>query len=209
MTVLNEKNVPHDIQYIDLSNKPDWFLAISPTGKVPVVETPEGHLLFESAVINEYLDETHPPHFLKGTPWERAQERMWLDFVSGMYGEVYRTYTADDEAAFYDALGAARAKLAKLEAVVVGPLFRGQEFGLVDATAAPLFTRLSWIERLVPEMGAFDELPKTHAWGETLLARPSVQNSVLPDIFELFVASLQRSGAWLSTRVGRTAIQDG
>lgn len=200
--MLNEKDVAYEIEFIDLGNKPDWFLEISPTGKVPVVQTPEGHVLFESAVINEYLDEMHPPHFLDGTPLERAQERMWLDFVSGIYGEVYGAYTAANQEVFEAAIEAVRAKLTKLEPVVAGPFFGGEQFGLVDATAAPIFTRLSWVRRLADEPDPFDGLPSVRAWSETLLARPSVQNSVLPDIFDIFKTSLSRNEAWLSTQVG-------
>ena len=54
--VLLEKEAPFDITYIDLSNPPDWFKAISPMGKVPVLKV-DDTVLFESAVIMEYLDE--------------------------------------------------------------------------------------------------------------------------------------------------------
>ncbi len=97
MTVLNEKEIPYEIEYIDLSNKPDWFLALSPTGKVPVILTPEGHRLFESAVINEYLDEMHAPHVMPSTPLGRAQDRMWQELIVGMYGDVYQLYSAADD----------------------------------------------------------------------------------------------------------------
>jgi glutathione S-transferase len=54
-----EKNIPHDRTYIDLANKPEWFLTISPLGKVPLLKV-AGEILFESAVICEYLDEISP-----------------------------------------------------------------------------------------------------------------------------------------------------
>src|ERR1700730_17258211 len=56
---LTEKAVPFDRVYIDLANKPDWFLAISPLGKVPLLQVDNG-VIFESAVILEYLEETQP-----------------------------------------------------------------------------------------------------------------------------------------------------
>lgn len=90
--VLNEKDVPYEIDYIDLGNKPDWFLAISPTGKVPVVQTPDGVNLFESAVINEYLDEMHEPRLLPAAPLDRAQDRMWRDFMADLYGPTFMLY---------------------------------------------------------------------------------------------------------------------
>ena len=54
---LTEKGVPFERIDIDLANKPDWFLKISPLGKTPVLLVGE-HAIFESAVILEYLEET-------------------------------------------------------------------------------------------------------------------------------------------------------
>lgn len=47
---LGEKGVPFDRNYVDLANKPDWFKAISPLGKTPVLLVGE-RPVFESAVI--------------------------------------------------------------------------------------------------------------------------------------------------------------
>ena len=201
MTVLNEKRVPYEIEYIDLSNKPDWFLEISPTGKVPVVQTPDGHVLFESAVINEYLDEMHPPHLLRGTPLERAQDRMWLDFVTGMYGPVYNAFSDVSQEQYKDAIHTIATRLTKLEPVIAGPYFSGETFGLVDASVAPVFTRLSWIGRLAGEPDPFDGLPIVKAWSVAILTRSSVQESVLPDIFDIFKNSITRNESWLSTQI--------
>ena len=58
---LAEKGVPFERIDIDLANKPEWFLKISPLGKVPVlvVATERGEVaLFESNVICEYIEET-------------------------------------------------------------------------------------------------------------------------------------------------------
>ena len=54
---LSEKGVNFERTYIDLANKPDWFLAISPLGKTPVLLADDVPI-FESAVILEYLEET-------------------------------------------------------------------------------------------------------------------------------------------------------
>ena len=57
--VLAEKDVPFERINVDLANKPDWFKAISPTGKVPLLKVGD-EVLFESSAIVEYLEETHP-----------------------------------------------------------------------------------------------------------------------------------------------------
>jgi nitrite reductase/ring-hydroxylating ferredoxin subunit len=56
---LSEKSVPFDRVYIDLSDKPDWFLELSPLGKTPVLKY-GNNAIFESAVILEFLEETQP-----------------------------------------------------------------------------------------------------------------------------------------------------
>ena len=61
--VLSEKSTPHDLCYINLADRPDWFHAISPLGKVPLLQVGDT-VISESAVICKYLDEITPgsPH---------------------------------------------------------------------------------------------------------------------------------------------------
>jgi glutathione S-transferase len=80
-TMLREKNVPFERRSVDLANKPDWFLAISPRGKVPVLLA-DGVALFESAAICESLDETHPPRLVPADPFERARQRAWVEVAT-------------------------------------------------------------------------------------------------------------------------------
>ncbi|HVK69280.1 MAG TPA: glutathione S-transferase family protein, partial [Polyangium sp.] len=82
--VLAEKGVAFERIDIDLSNKPDWFLAISPLGKVPLLrvrdESGKEAVLFESIAICEYLEETQPgPKLHPEDPIERARDRAWFD----------------------------------------------------------------------------------------------------------------------------------
>ena len=59
--LLEAKQIPYQIDYISLSDKPDWFLELSPTGQVPVLVTEGGTPLFESDAIAEYLDDISAP----------------------------------------------------------------------------------------------------------------------------------------------------
>ena len=203
--MLNEKGVPYDIQYIDLRNKPDWFLEMSPTGKVPVVQTPDGVNLFESAVINEYLDEMHAPHLFPAEPLARARDRMWRDFIAQLYGPTFMLYSAKDEEAARAQLQTLQEKLPHFEEAVIGPHFWGERFSVVDVAAAPMLMRLTWVEELAPDFSALAALPKLAAWRDTLLERPSVQNSVLPEIRTLFAQSVGRYDGWLAQRLPEPA----
>lgn len=201
MAVLNEKQVSYDITYIDLRNKPDWFLEMSPTGKVPVLQTPDEEVLFESAVINEYLDEVHEPHFMPENPLERARSRMWVEFTSYLFGDVYRLYTAADEGSARNHAAAAKTRLEKMAAAWVGPLFRGEQFSLVDAAVAPAIMRLDWVAQLDPSLDVFAGNDDLIAWRDSLLTRDSVKDSVLPNIFEIFVDSMKGTDRYLTTKL--------
>src|SRR5665647_61511 len=78
---LTEKGVPFERVDIDLADKPDWFLGISPLGKTPVLLVGEVPI-FESAVILEYLEETQPGPLHPADPLRRAEHRGWIEFGS-------------------------------------------------------------------------------------------------------------------------------
>src|SRR5258705_11695040 len=140
---LTEKGVPFERIDIDLANKSDWFLKISPLGKVPVllVETEDGELaLFESNVICEYIEETqagaklHPHNALK-----RAQHRAWMEFGSTILSELWGLETTGDPAVFESKRQAVAAKFARVEeALGGGPYFARVKFVLVGAAVAPI-----------------------------------------------------------------------
>jgi glutathione S-transferase len=177
---LNEKSIPFDITYIDLAAKPDWFLEISPSGKVPVLVVDEDTALFESAVISEYIDEVTPGTLHPTDPLTKAVHRGWIEFASALAGEVYRMMVATDEDACRAAAADAHDRLSKLESRLgEGPFYAGEAFSMVDAGIAPMMQRLTWMEG-IRDLGVFSDLPRASAWRDALVSRPSVQASVLP-----------------------------
>src|ERR1044072_8051170 len=78
---LTEKGVPFERIDIDLANKPEWFLAISPLGQTPVLQVGDT-AIFESAVILEYLEETQPKPLHPADPLRRAEHRSLIEFGS-------------------------------------------------------------------------------------------------------------------------------
>ena len=178
--VLAEKGIAFDRIDIDLNNKPDWFLAISPRGKVPLLKVGDD-VLFESAAIVEYLDETYAPRLHPENPVMRARHRAWMDFGSAILSDIWKIETATDEQAFDAAVAALKEKFARVEAELGdGPYFAGQDFTIVDAVFAPAFRYFDVFDELA-ELGIFDGLPKVKKWREALAARPSVRNAVVPD----------------------------
>src|ERR1700738_722602 len=96
---LTEKGVSFERIDIDLANKPDWFLAISPLGKTPVRQVGET-AIFESAVILEYLEETQPKPLHPADALARAEHRGWIEFGSALFNDTAVFYAAADEATF-------------------------------------------------------------------------------------------------------------
>src|SRR4030088_1493593 len=95
---LSEKGVAFERIDIDLSNKPDWFLAISPLGKTPVLQVGDVPI-FESAVILEYLEETAPKPLHPADPLRRAEHRGWIEFGSTVLNDIAGFYEAAGDAA--------------------------------------------------------------------------------------------------------------
>ena len=196
---LTEKGVEFERIDIDLANKPDWFLKISPLGKVPVllVETADGEAaLFESNVICEYIEDTqggaklHPQD-----PLQRAQHRAWMEFGSTILSELWGLETTGDPAVFETKRKAVAAKLAQVEKTLgAGPFFAGKDFSLVDAVFAPIFRYFDVFD-VVIDLSVFADTPKVRAWRKALAQRQSVRTAVGPDYPQLLHAFLVRHDA--------------
>jgi glutathione S-transferase len=192
---LQEKGLPYEIEYIDLNNKPEWFVQLSPLGKVPILIV-EDTVIFESTIINEYLDETAPGRKLQPSdPLRRAHNRAWIEFTSTILVTRNHMQHAKTEQETRKLAAVVNAQLARLEEQLDnGPFFNGNGFSLVDAAAAPLFQRLTWLLELAPDLGVLDDLPKVTAWSEALLQRESVKRSTVADIRERYLGYLQGNG---------------
>lgn len=174
---LEEKGVPYERIDIDLSDKPQWFLDVSPLGKTPVLLV-DGTPVFESAVICDYLDETIAPRLHPADPLARAQHRGWIEFASATLNAIGNLYSAADEQAYARAVAALRARFETVEQHLSGgPYFGGARFSLVDAAFAPAFR---YVEVFGDAVGLqlFDRVPKVAAWHAALAQRESVQRAV-------------------------------
>lgn len=200
--VLAEKGIACERRYIDLAAKPDWFRAISPLGKVPLLLVRDRNgketVIFESAVICEYLEETltrvrlHPQD-----PLERAKHRGWIEFSSSILVDIWGVETATDADAYQKARQALIEKFVRIETTLVaGPYFAGEMFSMVDAVFGPIFRYFDVFDAMV-EMGVFAQTPKTRAWRKALMQRPSVANVVPTDYADRLRAFLAERRAYL------------
>lgn len=199
--VLAEKSVPFERRWVDLSDKPGWFLAISPLGKTPVLLA-DGQPLFESAVICEYLDETLDPPLHPADALQRARARGWMEFGSAVLNTIAAYYNAADAAGLAARGTELRERLAQVEAVLHpgGPWFAGERFGMVDAVFAPVLRYFEVFERL-GEPTLFDGLPRLQRWRAQLAQRPSVQEAAVHDYAQRLERFLRARCSELSRRI--------
>lgn len=210
--VATEKGVAFERILIDLTAKPDWFLSISPTGKVPLLrvteETGSEHILFESAAICEYLDETSPSPMLPTDPIARARARAWVEFASGTLADIAGFYAAPDANAFGAKHEALRRRFAQAEAALTGPWFGSDRFGLVDAAFGPVFRYLDALEALAGVKLA-EGLAKVAEWRAVLAERPSVAGAGAPDYPGRLATFLRARNSHLSGIMAARAAADG
>ena len=195
---LRAKGVAYEITYIDLQNKPDWFLKISPHGKVPVLIV-DGQPLFESNAISEFLDEVVQPRLHPEDPLKRARHRAWMDFLPDFSRALRTIYYATSDEEQRKGVTTAPKQLAKLEAALAergndGPYFSGDRLCLVDTAYAPFLQRFALVEARL-KTGLLKDFPKVRAWSDALMANDVVKGSVVPHFMSEFRVALRRHNA--------------
>jgi len=184
--LLEVKNISYEVEYINLRDKPQWFLDISPNGQVPVLITDSGITLFESDAIVEYLDEVSSPIEVDVLPEQRAIDRAW----SYMATKNYLTQCSTMRSADQDALTKRSENLRKIfaraeSALGKGPFFKGETISNVDIAWLPLLHRAN----IILEHTGYDLLadyPKVQAWQKTIMKTDIVEKSVSDDFEDKF-----------------------
>jgi glutathione S-transferase len=188
---LLEKGLDFVLTEIDLFDRPAWFRDISPYGKVPVLRH-EGATVYESAIINQYLDERFPsPPLLPATPAVRAQARIWMDYCETRF--LVATHKLMSEAGDPTRRADNVAKLTEvlrfiehegLRKLGAGPYFMGEQVSLVDLQFSPFFERFGTYERLGGAAWP-DDCTRLHAWFEAMKLRASYRATARPVEYHL------------------------
>jgi glutathione S-transferase len=183
---LLEKGLAFGLTEIDLFNRPAWFREISPYGKVPVLRH-AGATVYESAIINQYLDEAFPlPPLLPATPALRAQARIWMDYCETRF--LVATHKLMSEAGDMTRRADNIARLSEvlrfiehegLRKLSDGPYFFGERVSLADLQFAPFFERFGTYEQLGGATWPGD-CTRLRAWFEAMQARASYQATARP-----------------------------
>ena len=178
--VLYEKGIDFEVHEVDLGNKSEEFLSVSPYGKVPVLSV-DGTSLYESNIVNEYLDEVHEaPRLMPESPEERALTRSWMCFADDYFFPfIFRIRMGAQRGFSEEQIQEAREKLqdalSRLEHRLEGREHLMGEYTLADIAHAGNFHRL----RELGERGevALQRYPNVTAWMERVESRESYMAS--------------------------------
>jgi stringent starvation protein A len=174
--VLFEKGMDFEIRDVDLFNKPEDISVMNPYGQVPIL-VERDLILYESNIINEYIDERFPhPQLMPADPVQRARARLLLlNFERELFVHV-ETLEKQEAKKIEKARVLVRDRLAQLAPVVTKNKFMlGEDFSMIDVALAPLLWRLDFYGI---------DLPKTAApvqkYAERIFSRPAFFEALTP-----------------------------
>jgi len=196
--VLMYKGVEFDVEYIELSSPPDWFLQVSPLKKVPILMVDDG-VLFDSIAINEYLEEKYPHKLFSIDLFEKANQRAWVQFINSLTWSVFHLSVKETKAQYDDVLTDLHKKLDELENGIVGETyFSGNTLSLVDVALAPLLLRLQYIEDIHAGIFQPERHKKIMGLRNYLLSQSLVTDSVVDNFSELYYSLLGKRKGYIS-----------
>jgi len=196
---LQYKGVDYDIEYIDLGNPPVWFLAISPLKKVPILIV-DDTVIFESAVINEYIDEAYPPTLQPEDLLLKSKNRSWVEFSNNISLYTFQLTIKEEKIDFERVLEELLDDFDRIEEYLwTEPFFNGKQFSLVDASYAPILQRLNYLEQIYKPIIGKDRYPRLTNWKNNLLSLEAVKESTVAEIQNLYYQLLWTRQGYISS----------
>lgn len=212
LILLKEKNIKYQLIEIDLDHKPEWFTQVSPYGKVPLLKH-QNHYLYESSVINEYLEEVFTDtSFFAHDPLIRASMRIWITYCNSEFVPVYYKLLLSQEKDKYPAL---RETLINALYFIEregfgkfgqnGDFFFGAQLSLVDITFYPFFERFVTNE-YYRDTKIPDDCTRIRNWIRAMRERSSVKATA--NTPEFYIQRYAKYAAGETTRLGAKKILD-
>ncbi|AUB42398.1 GST, glutathione S-transferase [Nostoc flagelliforme CCNUN1] len=185
--VLLEKGIDFTPIEIDLQNKPDGYTQISHYGKVPAIKHGDVEI-YESAIINEYLDEVFPePPLLPRDPAAKAIARIWIDYANTRLVPAFNKFLRGKDSQEQEQ---GRREFTEVllyieqEGLGKGDYLLGDQFSLVDISFYPWFERLPLLEHF-RKFTLPAETPRLQTWWNLVGDRSSIQAVANPVDFYL------------------------
>ncbi|CAD8105013.1 unnamed protein product [Paramecium sonneborni] len=184
IAALNHLKIPYEIKYIDLQNKPDWFVKASPLEKVPILFVDET-VLFKSLVILDYINTLSVQSLLPNDNLQRALNRARAEFSGEIIGTFWNVFSAKTEDSFKNNLADLKWYFEKLEGWLQQSKFIfSNELTLADFAYAPIFTLLSALKPQL-KFNLFEGFPRLQEYNENILSLPGVQQSKVENYDQL------------------------
>ena len=196
-TLLLEKNISYNKEFIDLSNKPSWFVETSPLGKIPVLLV-EDRPLFESLAILEYLEATYTENILHPkNQFVLAWHRGWMEFSNTLLSLTFGLVFADNAQTIADKQQELKNKLTLFaKQLKYQPYFNGDFFSILDITMASAMQPLLFLSEKF-NLNLFENLDNLLQYANNLLNRPSFAKSLPENYSQIFENFLKRKNSFL------------
>lgn len=197
ITTLLYQGIEYKITFIDINDPPQWFDEVSPTAQVPILRVDNNIVIFESTVINEFLNDIGNRNMIPDEPLQRAAHRSWTQFCSAILGDIFNLIGAKNQEAFEDIEYDILDKLDKLEAVKTHSTYFGDNLNLIDTIYAALFMRLNLLKP-AHDMLDISRYPKLTAWSQQLLDLECVKKSVVPELPQIYISMVKMREGYIS-----------
>lgn len=193
--ILSAKEIPHDVVYVNLRDKPEWYVSKYPAGKVPAVLVNDV-FISESLIITDFLDEYFPSRKLHNSdPIQKAKDRLVVDSFSQVMSHLYKCFTTPTLTEslltpVFDSLDKFEKELSSRDT----PFFFGPCPGMVDYMMWPWFERIPMLKVLGGDSFAVpkDRFPKLISWSLEMLKDPAVQTwAISPENHAKFMKTHQ------------------
>uniref|UniRef100_A0A914VJ92 Glutathione-dependent dehydroascorbate reductase n=1 Tax=Plectus sambesii TaxID=2011161 RepID=A0A914VJ92_9BILA len=192
---ISKKKLPVEVIDVNLMEKPDWFVQRNPLGKVPMIEH-DGKVVYESLIVNEYLDELFPETAILPTdPYERAQQKILVERLSSVTG-VFFAFMMNKDGDYTQAIESMEKALENAECLLVDEFYGDKTTGYADIDVWPIFERFPIIT-LNPKFGVKKipgiKYPKVSTYIKRMKKQPEIQAVMKPvELHENFFKS-----AWI------------
>jgi len=186
---LEEKGLPYTRKLVNVRNQSerDWYVSnINPLGKVPSIrDLSDGTVLYESEIVNEYLDQKfvgQGPSLMPSDAAGCAAVRLWNHHLNSKLAPAHFTFLMNkDPDTEGDKRKALEEALQYYEDQLVGPYLVGELFTLADVNALPFFERLVFSCERFKGFKIPKGMKRLRAWLDRAMGRPSFLATKRPD----------------------------
>ncbi|CAD8201007.1 unnamed protein product [Paramecium pentaurelia] len=197
LTIMCHKNVKFEIKFIEMHNKPDWFLKLSPLERVPILIIGEEVVLFESAAIMEYIDEITPPKLMPDDPIQKAIDRAKFEYSNEIIKNLYQFVFCLEQEKFINLKQWLIKHFKQMEEWLKDKQYiNGTEISLVDFNFVPVFVVLNMLKPILP-CDMLKDYKRLQNYGDSLTSMQCTKTGRVPDYEFLMIDGIKNKNTVL------------